>query len=168
LVLFGASGDLAERKPLPTLFRLWQRGHLSERFYILGVARTALDDEGFRWQVGAALQALLSEPVARGRVPDFLKCLHYQMLAYDEAAGYRRLGERTADLDRHRDTHGNRLFYLALPSWTVRLTAANLGSVDHTMGDGRCAMRASTALEWRSRSASGHATRAPGPAAPAS
>lgn len=128
LVLFGASGDLAERKLLPTLFRLWQQGHLSERFYVLGVARSALDDEGFRGRVDAILQALSTEPAARARMPDFLQCLHYQVIDYDEAAGYRRLGERIADLDRRHDTQGGRLFYLALPPLLYGTVTGHLGA----------------------------------------
>ncbi|MFA5941958.1 MAG: hypothetical protein WC809_21620, partial [Sinimarinibacterium sp.] len=128
LVLFGASGDLAERKLLPTLFRLLQRGHLPEHFYILGVARTALDDEGFRRQVSAALEALQLEAAARDLLPGFLQRLHYQVLAYDDAASYRMLGERIAALDRRYGTPGNRLFHLALPPALYGPVAGHLGA----------------------------------------
>jgi glucose-6-phosphate 1-dehydrogenase len=127
LTLFGASGDLAQRKLLPTLFRLWLRGLLSEHFYVLGVARTALDDEGFRRQVDATLHTPQTEPAALGRVPDFLQCLHYQVLDYDDPAGYLRIGERIADLDRQHETQGNRLFYLALPPMLYSTVASQVG-----------------------------------------
>ena len=41
LVIFGASGDLTSRKLLPSLFELYVRGLLPDRFCILGAARTA-------------------------------------------------------------------------------------------------------------------------------
>lgn len=48
LVIFGASGDLTSRKLLPSLFELYVRGLLPDRFCILGAARTAYGDEEFR------------------------------------------------------------------------------------------------------------------------
>ena len=47
LVIFGASGDLTSRKLLPSLFELYVRGLLPDRFCILGAARTAYGDEEF-------------------------------------------------------------------------------------------------------------------------
>jgi len=55
LVIFGASGDLASRKLLPAVHRLFQEGLLPERFAVVGFARTEMSDEAFRH---AARQAL--------------------------------------------------------------------------------------------------------------
>ena len=54
LVLFGATGDLAARKLLPGLFRLYRLGLMPERFRIIGSGRHAPDD--FVAVVEAALQ----------------------------------------------------------------------------------------------------------------
>ena len=48
VVIFGASGDLAQRKLLPGLFHLFHEGMLPERFAVIGYARTDLSDEEFR------------------------------------------------------------------------------------------------------------------------
>jgi glucose-6-phosphate 1-dehydrogenase len=40
MVVFGASGDLAHRKLLPSLAQIQQRGLLSEHFCLLGCGRT--------------------------------------------------------------------------------------------------------------------------------
>ena len=50
VVIFGASGDLTKRKLLPAFYRLFERGSIPENFYILGYARTELDDNTFREQ----------------------------------------------------------------------------------------------------------------------
>jgi glucose-6-phosphate 1-dehydrogenase len=42
LVVFGASGDLTRRKLLVSLFKVFRRGLLNERFYLLGVSRKNL------------------------------------------------------------------------------------------------------------------------------
>lgn len=127
LVLFGASGDLTARKLLPTLFRLWQRGHLPERFYILGAARTALDDDGFRRQMAEGFEAL-QDAAANHPLDEFLRRVHYHVLAYEDAAGYRQLDERIIALDRQHGTDGNRLFYLALPPTLYATVTAHLGA----------------------------------------
>lgn len=49
LVIFGASGDLTERKLMPSLFELHRRRMLSAHFAILGASRTVYTDEAF-WQ----------------------------------------------------------------------------------------------------------------------
>ena len=48
IVLFGATGDLAKRKLLPGMFHLAQVGLMPKRFRIIGTARRAIDDYGFR------------------------------------------------------------------------------------------------------------------------
>ena len=48
LVIFGASGDLARRKLYPALYHLFRRGLLHEESRIVGCARTAYSDDGFR------------------------------------------------------------------------------------------------------------------------
>lgn len=44
----GASGDLARRKLVPALARLWQRGELAEPFVVMGSGRSEFTDESFR------------------------------------------------------------------------------------------------------------------------
>jgi glucose-6-phosphate 1-dehydrogenase len=48
LILFGASGDLVWRKLAPALFDLYGDGWLPERWMVLGVGRSPLDDGSFR------------------------------------------------------------------------------------------------------------------------
>ncbi|HZN13230.1 MAG TPA: glucose-6-phosphate dehydrogenase [Acidimicrobiales bacterium] len=55
LVVFGASGDLTARKLLPAIDRLGAKGRLDERFTLIGVARTEMDDVDFQKR---ALQAV--------------------------------------------------------------------------------------------------------------
>src|SRR5437588_10704728 len=48
LVIFGATGDLARRMLLPSLYFLERDGLLDPKLRIIGSARSALDDEKFR------------------------------------------------------------------------------------------------------------------------
>jgi glucose-6-phosphate 1-dehydrogenase len=45
LVIFGATGDLANRKLLPAIYNLAHDGALPERFDLVGSSRTEMSDE---------------------------------------------------------------------------------------------------------------------------
>ena len=48
IIIFGASGDLTQRKLIPALYTLNVEGHLPPQFAVVGVARTEYDDDAFR------------------------------------------------------------------------------------------------------------------------
>jgi glucose-6-phosphate 1-dehydrogenase len=50
LVIFGASGDLTQRKLIPALYELFRGGHarLPDKFAVIGVSRTPMPDAEFR------------------------------------------------------------------------------------------------------------------------
>ena len=48
IVIFGASGDLTQRKLVPALFNLHLDGLIDPRNVVLGFARRDLSDEAFR------------------------------------------------------------------------------------------------------------------------
>src|SRR5215813_8606411 len=56
LVIFGASGDLTQRKLLPAIYNLAEEGHLPDEFAVLGVARPKIDDAAFRAQMRECVQ----------------------------------------------------------------------------------------------------------------
>ena len=56
LTIFGASGDLTQRKLFPALYALAVRNLLPPQFGVVGVARTAMTDEEFREKMKQAIQ----------------------------------------------------------------------------------------------------------------
>ena len=46
--IFGGTGDLAQRKLSPSLFRLYRKGNLGEHFAVIGTARRPWSDEHYR------------------------------------------------------------------------------------------------------------------------
>jgi len=54
-VIFGGTGDLAVRKLLPALFHRFLDGQIPASSRIIGIAREALDDAGYRAQLREAL-----------------------------------------------------------------------------------------------------------------
>ena len=79
LLLFGATGDLAQRMLLPSLAALHADGLLAPEVRIIGTARSALDDAGFRNFAREALEKFLPAN-RRGGMADFLNRLSYQPL----------------------------------------------------------------------------------------
>jgi glucose-6-phosphate 1-dehydrogenase len=124
VVILGASGDLAARKLLPALYSLFLAGSLPERFLILGAARSALDDAGFR---ARALAGVAAAGLDQGRWEAFAARLGYQALDYADPSGYAALAARLAALEAEHGTGARRIYYLALPPDLHATVAAGLG-----------------------------------------
>ena len=54
LVIFGATGDLAQRKILPSLWRRFADGQMPPEARVIGAARSPLSAEAFRAQIAVA------------------------------------------------------------------------------------------------------------------
>ena len=46
-IIFGGTGDLAQRKLYPSLFNLYKRGYLKNHFAVIGTARRPWTDEHY-------------------------------------------------------------------------------------------------------------------------
>ena len=110
LVLFGAGGDLAQRKLFPSLYQLFRRKLLHEDSVIIGCARAMLDTAAFREKIRSALPA--DAPAVRER---FLDMLHYLRGDYRQDETYQALAAELREIDRKESaTPLNHLFYLAI------------------------------------------------------
>lgn len=61
LILFGATGDLAARKILPSLYRRFVAGQMPDDARVIGAARSDMDDKAFRKLVAKALSTYVAE-----------------------------------------------------------------------------------------------------------
>ena len=78
LVIFGATGDLARRKILPSLFRRLVAGQMPKDARIIGCARSDISREEFQETIRAALEEFVSEKkLTPETVADFIDCLYY-------------------------------------------------------------------------------------------
>jgi len=99
LTIFGATGDLAQRMLLPSLYGLHRDGLLPDGLRILGTARSNLDDAGFRASVADALQRFVPAGVLDpAAVEGLLARTHYQTASLDDTESMAALGERIASL----------------------------------------------------------------------
>jgi glucose-6-phosphate 1-dehydrogenase len=134
-VVFGATGDLMQRKLLLALYHLHQQGKLPAGSAIVGVARHPLDDAAFR---GRCLASLVEEKAGTAdEVGPFCEArLFYYSLGTDTPDAYRGLGSRLARLEEERGLAGNRILYLALPLEAVSPTLEKVGmaGLNHSPG----------------------------------
>jgi glucose-6-phosphate 1-dehydrogenase len=98
LLLFGATGDLARRMLLPSLYGLDSDGLLPQDLRIIGTARTELDDAAFRERAKAALEEHLPGGFFQeGIAKRFLERLHYVALDIKDPSGFERLAASIGD-----------------------------------------------------------------------
>ena len=93
LLLFGATGDLARRKLLPSLCALDTDGLLPEKLAIIGTARSEIDDSEFRAMARAALEEFLPAE-RRAAMEGFLGRLSYQQLDASTIEGFDVLAQK--------------------------------------------------------------------------
>jgi len=116
MVIFGASGDLTERKLIPALFYLSREHMLPPGFSVVGCARTPKSDEQFRNEMADAVRKFLHLSSGDDAFVDgFVKNLHYVAGDFGKPEAYAKLNDTLQHLDRERGTGGNRLYYLATP-----------------------------------------------------
>jgi glucose-6-phosphate 1-dehydrogenase len=98
ILLFGATGDLARRMLIPSLWGLALDGLLPPGMAILGTARSTLDDQGYR---ALASEAIAASPLASAGSADqraaFLESLAYQPLDASDPEGFSALAGRLGD-----------------------------------------------------------------------
>ena len=133
IVIFGASGDLTQRKLLPALYRLSTVQRLPPRFSVIGVARTPMDDAGFRAQFRKAVGTPENDDVAAS-LEDHL---HYIAGELDDPAIYVRVRDQIAAIG----GDGGVLFYLAIPPAAYGTVVKGLGAAGLT--------RQNDAAGWR-------------------
>lgn len=128
LVIFGITGDLAQRKLLPALYQLAKAGELPEQMRIIGVSRreVAKDD------VFTQLPSFVGEDTYDTAVEQKLKD-HTEMRQMDllDKAAYESLLVRLREIEAETPEAGCRLYYLSIPSQAFSPIIRLLGETGH-------------------------------------
>ena len=134
LVIFGASGDLTDRKLLPAIRQLAAHNRLRPEFALVGVARTVMSDEAWA-------ETCLDHGGGGGAAAEWAPKASFRYVSggYDDQETYRRLGEVLTECDRTLGTGGHRVFYLATPPRLFGIIARQLGE---------CGLNASAEEGW--------------------
>ncbi|MFE8702564.1 glucose-6-phosphate dehydrogenase [Cytobacillus sp. FJAT-54145] len=110
-MIFGATGDLAKRKLFPSLYRLFEKGNLSEHFAVIGVARRPLTNDEFQDNVKKSVSTAIDK---EDRIEEFSSHFYYHSHDVTDSDSYASLNKLAEQLDSHYQLDGNRIFYLAM------------------------------------------------------
>lgn len=114
MVIFGASGDLTQRKLVPAIYQLRRERRLPPEITIVGVARRDWSHDYFREQMREGVDQFASGIGSEAVWEEFAKGLFYCSGDMDNPESYQKLKIFLGELDEKRGTRGNRVFYLAV------------------------------------------------------
>jgi glucose-6-phosphate 1-dehydrogenase len=108
MVIFGATGDLAQNKLIPALFELYKQGFLpKEDFYIIGFSRRKLKREDFH--------KIFKSEEDHELWHHFKQHIFYQSGSFENEKGYLELNKTLEGIDEKMGACVTRFFYLATP-----------------------------------------------------
>jgi glucose-6-phosphate 1-dehydrogenase len=134
LVIFGASGDLTQRKLFPALYSLAFRRLLPEQFGIVGVARSEQTSAEWIADMKKAVQEHGRDEFRQDVWDSLAGGMSYVATDFADEAGEDEIVEVLRGFDETRGTAGNRLYYLAVPPAAFETIVNALGERRGTEG----------------------------------
>jgi glucose-6-phosphate 1-dehydrogenase len=125
IIIFGASGDLTQRKLIPSLFNLFRKRRTPKNLQIVGFGGTEFSDEQFREHLYKGIKEHASYSFTDEEWNIFAPNMSYFTGKYAETSDFSRLAEHLTKLE---NGGANRLFYMALPPTLFPVIIDNLGA----------------------------------------
>lgn len=132
IVIFGASGDLTQRKLIPALYNLYKKKRLSPKFSIVGVARTGFSDDEFRAKMREGVEQFSEDSFEAALWDEFASHLYYLAGDAKKLADFKSLDNYLNNLEKG-DT--NRLYYLSTAPALYEPIVENLGAANMVSED---------------------------------
>ncbi|MBZ0276744.1 MAG: glucose-6-phosphate dehydrogenase, partial [Anaerolineae bacterium] len=133
IVIFGASGDLTQRKLVPALYNLFHKSRLPEQFNIIGNARSPMTHDEFRAQVRTGTETFSAETFDSAIWDAFAAHLWYHA---GDAAKPDDMAALHGFLAEQENGHANRLYYLSVAPFLYPTIVQNLGVIGMATEDG--------------------------------
>ncbi|MGQ9870061.1 glucose-6-phosphate dehydrogenase [Leptodesmis sp.] len=130
LIIFGASGDLTQRKLIPALYQMKRERRLPPEFAIVGVARREWSHDFFREHMREGVEEFGSGLGSELLWEEFARGLFYCPGDIDNPDSYQKLKAFLSELDQQRGTRGNRVFYLSVAPKFFAEAIEQLGKAD--------------------------------------
>src|SRR5215217_948972 len=133
IVIFGASGDLTQRKLVPSLFNLYRKDRLPNQFSIVGYGGTTFSDDQFRAHLEEGLKQFASFKYSEQEWENFASRLFYQQGRYDHPADFEKLDTLLKEKEQ---ASGDRIYYMATPPGVFPQIVDLLAQTGHLAEDG--------------------------------
>ena len=127
LVIFGASGDLTQRKLVPAIYQMKLERKLPPELTIVGVARREWSHDFFREHLREGVEQFGGGIGSDEIWNSFAKGIYYCAGNIDQPESYQKLKAFLGELDGERGTRGNRVFYLSVAPRFFAEAAQQLG-----------------------------------------
>lgn len=132
-IIFGATGDLTERKLIPSIFRVMTEDGVAAAHNLLGVSRSDWSDEDFRKFANDALHAAGNDGAL---VEEWCKQRVFYESTPSGSTDLSGLKKRIEAIEDELGLPGNRIFYLALPPGAFPTIIEQLGEAGLSSGPG--------------------------------
>jgi len=133
IIIFGASGDLTQRKLIPSFFNLFRKRKTPKAFNIIGYGWTPFTDEQFRQHLRKGLDEYASYEFTEKEWSLFAPHLHYHQGKYNKKEGFIGLNKYLQTLE---NGDANRLYYMAIPPSLFTDIISNLDATGQIKEDG--------------------------------
>jgi glucose-6-phosphate 1-dehydrogenase len=127
LAIFGATGDLSNRKLLPALYNLAHDGALPERFNLVGISRSEMSDEEFRTLATEAVRKYSRRTPDDAVLARLFENARYVPGTFDQPDLYAGLEQAMQAFDEDAHQRLNRCFYLSTAPTFFPVIVGNLG-----------------------------------------
>ncbi len=137
LIILGATGDLMEKKIVPSLFHLFQKGEFPIHFKIVGFSRRAWTHQDFHAYIMSLLEKHTDiSRVSSDDIQSFLNLFLFQQGVFENTDDYKALADTIQSIDDTWKMCTNKLFYLAVPPHYFRNIFEQLSVSGLTRGCG--------------------------------
>lgn len=126
IVIFGITGDLAQRKLLPALYHLFKDNLLDEKTVIVGITRRDISADELLGEIDRNITETFRycDPIALGKVR---AALRMHKMSQTDPAEYRDLYTLLNGIEDEYGMCMNRLYYLSIPPQMFEPIVRNLG-----------------------------------------
>lgn len=114
-IVFGGTGDLAERKLIPALYQRQRAGQLTDPTRIIGASRSAMSDDDYRVFAETAIRThVKAEEIDEDELEIFIARLHYVTVDAKSDNGWNDLKSLLEQNSAAKNSTMIRIFYLAV------------------------------------------------------
>jgi glucose-6-phosphate 1-dehydrogenase len=135
LVIFGGTGDLANRKLLPAVYNLAHEGALPERFNLIAVSRSDIPHADYREMARQAIMEHSRRKPDEQVLSKLLEQVRYVPGMFDDDSVFDRLDGELREFDQQAGIEFNRIFYLSTAPAFFPVIVGKLG--EHGLADHR-------------------------------
>lgn len=126
LSIFGATGDLTQRKLLPALYYLEKENHLNQNFRVICIARKEKTHEDYRKGASDSIRHFSRAKIDEAVLEKLVSRICYMQMEFSNSADYRKLRNFMEDISGINSSDCDMIFYLAVPSSLFGAIIGNL------------------------------------------